>query len=73
MMNLVVCEFPSLYPMTSTGYRKHIASSNNHFEYANTLRKICQSVYYVVDDVFFEWCGKVSCSSLYLLHQNLEV
>ena len=38
----VLYAFPSLFPRTSTGFRKHIASSNSHFEYANTLRTPCQ-------------------------------
>jgi len=38
----VLYAFPSLFPMTSTGFRKHIASSNSHFEYANTLPTPCQ-------------------------------
>ena len=33
----VLYAFPSLFPRTSTGFRKHIASSNSHFESANTL------------------------------------
>ena len=38
----VLYAFPSLFPRTSTGFRKHIASSNSHFEYANTLPTPCQ-------------------------------
>ena len=38
----VLYAFPSLFPRTSTGFRKHIASSNSHFEYANTLPTPCE-------------------------------
>ena len=38
----VLYAFPSLFPRTSTGFRKHIASSNSHFEYANNLPTPCE-------------------------------